>query len=419
MAGSRNEPVQLLELLQAAAGELKTTQADLEAERTKSKTLQASVERLEEQLRAAQRQLAAQNDPGNSVTEQRGRLIVTSPVGTHAVIEEKTGVVALDETMFQARLASLEEELERSKNAEQQIRERLVDVEAEYAEARLNGANTGGDDAVVAQLRQKLNVVTKELASVKEELTAVRSAPPAPPAVGASSPSSVAPSSSPSGLQGDPAKRITQLEGELSLVRSRRDDLNVELARVENDRKLARARIAELEAEAQKVRDVFEAEKRAALSAEVAKREAQAEAHQQALASEAAKRTEAESQHAKERERHQATAHKMLEGRNRTRELESQLTSLTTRITEVEGQLVRASEAARQVLTEKESSWVATRATLEAKAKQTKQQLDAAVAEQRHVEHQYEQLHKEMLTLLDQRDEARRELEALKSRPAR
>ena len=69
MVGSRNEPEQLLELLQAAAGKLSTAQSELETERAKNKQLVAQVERLETQLKAS---------PA-SVTEQRARLVITVP----------------------------------------------------------------------------------------------------------------------------------------------------------------------------------------------------------------------------------------------------------------------------------------------------------------------------------------------------
>ena len=42
------------------------------------------------------------------------------------------------------------------------------------------------------------------------------------------------------------------------------------------------------------------------------------------------------------------------------------------------------------------------------------QHLERGTTEWRHVERQYEQLHKEMLLVLDQRDEARKELAQLR-----
>jgi len=411
MVGSRNEPEQLLELLQAAAGELKTTQAALEAERSRCRHLQAHIERLEAQLAKA---AAAEITAG----ERRVQPVVTVPAGMHSVVEEKTGLASVDEAMLTMRNRALEEEVERAKAAEQQLREKLVDVEAEYSEAMLalaklrNGMTTGEESVRVVKLVQQLNAVSKELATAREALAAKEGAPGA-----ASAPTPVPASSSPSSSGFvDPAKRVTQLEGELALLRSRRDDLNVELARVENDRKLARTRVAELEVEAHKVKEIFGAQQQAAVAAEVAKREVAGVAAAQALAAEAAKRGEAEGAHVKEREKHQATAQKLIEGRTRIRELEGSVAGLTARLSEVEGHLARAGEQAKQALAEKETAWNATRTALESTVNATQAQLDNATSEWRHVDRQYEQLHREMLTLLDQRDEARRELEVLKTR---
>ena len=423
MVGSRNEPEQLLELLQAAAGELKTTQADLEAERARSRHLQAQIERLETQLASAKNAAAMSS-------EHRTSPVVTVPAGIHSVVDEKTGVASVDEAMLTMRNRALEDEVERAKAAEQQLREKLVDVEAEYSEAMQalsklrNGMTTGEESVRVVKLVQQLNAVSKELNTAKEALAAKEggAAPVAvaPAASTASSPSSSgAPPSSGSGVidpGADASKRVTQLEGELALLRSRRDDLNVELARVENDRKLARTRVAELELEAHKAKEIFGAQTQAAVAAEVAKREAAAGAQEQALAAEAAKRTEAEAAYAKEREKHQATAQKLIEGRTRIRELEGSVAGLTARLSEVEGQLARAGEVARKTLAEKETAWNATRKSLESTATATQAQLEASTTERHHVERQYEQLHREMLILLDQRDEARRELGLLKTR---
>lgn len=441
MVGSRNEPEQLLELLQAAAGELKTAQSNLEIEKGKRKELQAHVERLDALLATAKAeklelQSRLRSVPvENTMNELRAHPVVTVPAGIHSVIEEKTGIAMVDQAVLEMRNRGLEEEVERAKTAEQQLREKLVDVEAEYAEAMSalsklrNGLSTGEESVRVVKLVQQLNAVSKELTTTKEELAMAKAAAAMPsPLVPASSPSS------PGVPESDAAKRVTQLEGELALVRSRRDDLNVELARVENDRKLARTRVAELEVEAHKAKDHFGALQQTALAAEVAKREALAQTHAQALAAEAAKRdaaakahaqalaaettkrTEAEAEKLKERDRHQATAQKLIDGRTKIRELEGTVAQLTAKVAEVEAKLAAAAEVAKKALTEKENAWVATRATLEAKLGQTQTQLDTATSEWRHVERSHEQLHREMLTLLDQRDEARRELTALKAR---
>ncbi len=432
MVGSRNEPEQLLELLQAAAGELKTAQSDLEAERTKNRQLLAQVEKLEGQLKAS----------AAPVTDLRSGLVITVPAGSRAAVEEKTGVVVVEGELAETRIRGLEEELERAKNAEQAVREKLADVEADYAEAMTsltklrNGVSTAEESARVVKLAQQLNVMSKELAAARAELSSKETTGTLtlptdlnPPAANAN-----ANANANAEAAAETAKRITQLEGELALLRARRDDLNVELARVDNDRKLARTRIAELEIEAAKAREQVEADLKAAVAAEVAKRDSLIQTHGQALAAEAAKRealvqshgqavagevskrAEAESARDKEREKHQATAQKLIEAKTRIRELEGSVAQLTMRITELELQVSKAAENAKQALAAKEATWAQSKASLENRAAQSEQQLENAAAELRHVERTYEQLHREMLTLLDQRDEARRELAVIKTR---
>lgn len=424
MVGSRNEPEQLLALLQAAAGELKTAQSDLEAERTKNRQLLAQVEKLEGQLKAS----------AGPVTDLRSGLVITVPAGSRAAVEEKTGVVVVEGELAETRIRGLEEELERAKNAEQAVREKLADVEADYAEAMTsltklrNGVSTAEESARVVKLAQQLNVMSKELAAARAELSSKETTGTLTLPTDLNAPAANAEAAA------ETAKRITQLEGESALLRARRDDLNVELARVDNDRKLARTRIAELEIEAAKAREQVDADLKAAVAAEVAKRDSLVQTHVQALAAEAAKRealvqshgqavagevskrAEAESARDKEREKHQATAQKLIEAKTRIRELEGSAAQLTMRITELELQVSKAAENARQALAAKEATWAQSKASLETRAAQSEQKLENATAELRHVERTYEQLHREMLTLLDQRDEARRELTVIKTR---
>ncbi|MDX2013179.1 MAG: hypothetical protein SFW67_23490 [Myxococcaceae bacterium] len=64
---------------------------------------------------------------------------------------------------------------------------------------------------------------------------------------------------------------------------------------------------------------------------------------------------------------------------------------------------------------EREAHLAAT-ASLQATVAQLEKDLSHATEEWHHTNRQYEQLHREMLQLLDQRDEARRQLEALQGR---
>lgn len=77
--------------------------------------------------------------------------------------------------------------------------------------------------------------------------------------------------------------------------------------------------------------------------------------------------------------------------------------------------LLHVKELGRDLETQLKTS-MATSADLGAQNTELTRQVEVTTSELRHVEKQYEQLHKEMLQVLDQRDEARREIEAFKQR---
>lgn len=143
--------------------------------------------------------------------------------------------------------------------------------------------------------------------------------------------------------------------------------------------------MGELEAGVQAVRDE-EAKAREQLRA----------GHQKALDELEARRAETDGHFQKEKEKHQHTAQRLLEARHRTRELETQLA-------DAQAQLTNAT-AAHEAAT----------ASLQRTVAQLEKDLAHASNELAHTNRQYEQLHKEMLVLLDQRDEARRQLESLR-----
>ncbi len=415
MAASR-EPEQLLALLQAAASELKATQAelnaargDLEAERTKTKHLQSQVERLDGLLQAAKaghepidvtRPVPAVASEQTSVSDWR-RMATTVPAGTSNVVfsAERTSVGPVDEGLWQARHRGLEEDLARAKAKVEALTAELAQTVESLNKFR-NGTVTGEESLQVVELSTQVEDLKKALETARAD-AAANDAKRAAEAEAAS---------------GELGKRVHQLEGELALLRQRRDDLNVELARVENDRKQARTRIAELEVEAGKARQTFDAELQQALAAERSHREKLVQTQAQLFNAEEAKRVEAESSRDKERDKHQATAQKLLETRSKLRDFETQVANMQTRITELDAKLLKAHEAARAELSLREVQWKAATAQLESKANDAQRKLDDASAELRHVERQYEQLHREMLTLLDQRDEARKELELLRGK---
>lgn len=201
--------------------------------------------------------------------------------------------------------------------------------------------------------------------------------------------------------------RIVQLEQDFASVRTRRDELNVELGRLEGERKALRARVAELESGLGSVKG-DEAKAREQLLAEHTRaREEQEAAHKKLV-------EELEVQLGRERDKLQITAQKLLEARTHTRELEIELEKAVTNVGRREGDLIELAAAHTTELTRLRADHAAAVSSLQGRIGELDAQLDRATAEWRHVERQYEQLHREMLAVLDQRDEARRELGRLK-----
>jgi uncharacterized coiled-coil DUF342 family protein len=115
----------------------------------------------------------------------------------------------------------------------------------------------------------------------------------------------------------------------------------------------------------------------------------------------------------------------MIEAKQRTREVETQLTEAQQhleagRIREHDAAAAAAAklheietEHARSIAAERESLQGSI-TSLQAQISQLEKDLSHATEEWHHTNRQYEQLHREMLVLLDQRDEARRQLDALR-----
>ncbi len=192
--------------------------------------------------------------------------------------------------------------------------------------------------------------------------------------------------------------RVAQLEVEVSGLKGRRDELNVELGKVENERNAARARATELETATEKVREQLAAEHAAAAEAD------------------RLRRGELEQQLSKEKEKLQITAQKLLEARGKGKELDEKLHASTAQVAELGARLERiTAEHAAALQAAKVAQEEAT-AQLTVRVTELVSQLENATNEWRHTDRQYEQLHKEMLVILDQRDEVRRELDAVKQR---
>lgn len=112
-----------------------------------------------------------------------------------------------------------------------------------------------------------------------------------------------------------------------------------------------------------------------------------------------------------EKEKHQATAQKLIETRGKVRDLESSLAEQTERVKGLETVAAQMGEAHQKALREAAEGHTKATADLQAAYGAAQQELVSVTARWREVEHQYEALHREMLLTLEQRDEARRMLE--------
>jgi chromosome segregation ATPase len=460
----------LLELLQRAADELKTAQrdattaqAELEATRQRLGQAELSLEEERRQRGRLQRQLdeaaPASLDPGAPRRELVARTLVglQSPIADRPPREEKTSVGGSDDEQVQLlgdRVKGLESEVQQLEGDRRDLKARLKALEAELAQpreapetARKLGelehdlANTR-QQLIVEQARgadlltrlqawearaqalehalegahgtaaqeqvqlEQLELLAGQLSQAETELTTERAR-------------TQALEEQLKGLeQGageeqqrllEATSRVAQLEVEVAGLRGRRDELNLEIGKVENERNAARARVQELEHAAQRVGEQLAAE------------------HAVAHEAEGLKRLELEQQVAREKDKHQITAQKLLEARGKAREHEEQLQRATAQNAELFAQLDAATRAHadevarlqhehREQVTALQRANQSASADLSAKVVELTGQLETATAEWRHTDRQYEQLHKEMLVILDQRDEARRELETIRQR---
>lgn len=410
------DPKHLLELLQRAADELKASQQESADLAQKLKSVEADRDRLKGQL----------EDVGTT-TIPPGREIPlhTIPMARTTLQlsrEEKTSVAGGEE-MMGVRVQTLENELAELSAEKKTLRERIRELE----NAQENTKHPNGElEHELSNTRQQLiveqargadlltrvnawearsNELESELATTRaandEELVQIDTL------AGQVSQFEAELTSERAKTQAleeqlstleqgstDEAKklfnatsRIAQLEMELGGLKGRRDELNIEIGKVENERNAARTKAHDLESAAEKIREQLTAE------------------HATVIRAQHTKYSELEVVTAREKDKHSITAQKLLEARGRQRELEDGLHKSMTQVEELQ----------RAVQSQAEAN-VRDTADLNVQVQQLTAQLENATNEWRHADKQYSQLHSEMMVLLDQRDEARRELENIKSR---
>lgn len=143
------------------------------------------------------------------------------------------------------------------------------------------------------------------------------------------------------------------------------------------------------------------------------RREANEEAteHKGLLDDAAGKLVELETQLTAERDKHQATAQKMIEAKSKVRELEASLQSEHERVKGLETAAKQLADAHAKQLKEQAEANTRANAEMTQRYGQMQAELQDVTERWREVERQYEALHREMLLTLEQRDEARRMLE--------
>ena len=380
MPGAVPDVKHLLELMTRAADELKATQKEAADTRAESDGLSKRLARATEELKVAQRDAADARADGETLAkrlswaeselaQEKARTVALQdeldevknatyvplvPVtdsqtdsGLTALPDEQTRVGIGDPGLLQGRIRSLEAQLSTGLVEQQALEARLKAAEEAAAVAdTANGRVKELEDALAAaneRLQESTNAEALETANA----------------------------------------RIAQLEVDHAALRTRRDELNVELGKVEKERNTARAKVAELEGATQSVRSELEVQLKG------------------------------------EQEKHQATSQKLLEARGRVRELEGELATVKGALSRAETQVKTAADDKERALRDLKAAHESVREELAKRVGQLEGLLEHATSEWRHVEHQYEQLHKEMLLVLDQRDEARRELATLRDRLGR
>lgn len=357
---SKLDPEVLEKRVRALDQALADAEAEVKQHKQHAAALEAEVEALKELTRPK--------------TSQQPALDTTGEM-QKAVVEQVTALEAAEQ-----RLAAAEAELVNERARSTEVMAKFAAVEAELAAVRETAAKAAELEGQLATNKARVWEIEQQKNELDEKFAQLS----------ASAESSMM-------TLAEQTSRVSHLEGELAGLRTRRDELNVEIARADSDRKKLQAKLAEVE-----------------------------QTHQQALGQAEAKRSEAEALLAKEKEKHQHTAQKLIEAKQRTREVETQLGEAQQQLeaSRVREHDVSAAAAAKlhEVETEHARSIAAERealqgsiSSLQGQIAQLEKDLAHATEEWHHTNRQYEQLHREMLVLLDQRDEARRQLEALRS----
>ena len=307
MPGAVPDVKHLLELMTRAAGELKAAQKDAGEARAEAEALSKRLARTETDLMMEKARALALED---ELEEARNATYVPlapvpepvdlpTPESTFiALPEDQTKVGIGDPGLLQGRIRSLEAELASEVLRRQTLEEKLRAAEEAAALVATSSSHT-------QELEEALSAAKAQL-EASSDTVALDTA----------------------------TDRVAQLEQDLAAVRTRRDELNAELGKVEKERNTARSKVTELEAAAQTLRGELEA------------------GHQRALKDASSRAAELEAQLAKEREKQQAVAQKVLEARGRVKDVEAELEAAKTGLARAEAQVKSGAEERQRSLKE-------------------------------------------------------------------
>lgn len=365
------------------------------------KALDQSLAEAEDEARKAKQRVVALEAEVEALKElARPRTAQTPAFEPSQVVDElKVRLATLESELTEARAAqaATEEQVQREQASARDVLSKFAAIEAELAAVRETAHRAGELEGQLASEKTRAWELEQQRTEAQERTRILE-----------------AEKETREARLHEVTTKLAHFESDLAGLRSRRDELNVEVARADSERKRLAARVTELEAAAQSIRD-DEAKVRAELERQ----------HHEALGLAETRRAEADGNFQKEKEKHQHTAQRLLEARQKLRELETQVAEVQTQLNVAQTrhqELERNAQAQRDALVaehsqallrERESHQQATQA-LQAHLAQVEKDLAHAITEWHHTNRQYEQLHREMLVLLDQRDEARRQLEALR-----
>lgn len=279
----------------------------------------------------------------------------------HAQEEARTAITALRKE--KAAHAETEAELDELKAGRRDV---TLNTEATNVGAAVAGAAEREDlRSEVARLQARIDGFRRDLETAQAELAAER-------------------------------LRAETAEASLKAEAGDRDELLTRLGELEAQ---AATTVAEAAGQREQLAQEHQDEREKLEQAGAKELEELSLAHATAVEQAVGKLKQAEAALAHEKEKHSHTAQKLLEARASVREHETALTAERERL----------EQTAERLGEQRQAAVAAVRAQLDA----AQAQLQQVTAQWQEVEHSYERLHKEMLLVLEQRDEARQRLKTL------